>query len=130
VWESLLAIADMAGGRWASRARAAAIDLASGENAEESAGVQLLADTRLVFEREGVDKISSADLAAALAQLEESPWGDWHGKPLEARGLARILRPYKIKPKGLRIGDETPRGYERASFRRRLEPLHARRRRF
>jgi hypothetical protein len=38
------------------------------------------------------------------------------GKPLDARGLARRLKPYDVRPKVVRIGQETPRGYERADF--------------
>ncbi len=38
------------------------------------------------------------------------------GKPLDQRGLARHLRQYGIKSRTVRIGEATPKGYERADF--------------
>jgi hypothetical protein len=52
----------------------------------------------------------------ALHSLDESPWGDIEGKPLNDRGLAVRLRPYGVKPKVVRIGDTTHRGYTREDF--------------
>jgi hypothetical protein len=51
-----------------------------------------------------------------LCRLDESPWEDLRGKRLDARALATLLRPYAIKPKVIRLGDATPRGYERADL--------------
>jgi len=115
-WEPLLAIADAAGDDWPRRAREAARALMTGEDREdESLGVQLLADIKLVFE-ENPEQISSADLVSALIQIEESPWGDMHGKPINARRLARLLKPYGIRPQTIRIDDKTPKGYRQADF--------------
>src|SRR5262249_55184263 len=48
VWESIIAVADMAGGDWPERARAAAVALvAVGKEAEPSLGVRLLGDLRI-----------------------------------------------------------------------------------
>lgn len=51
-------------------------------------------------------------LLDALRGLDESPWSDWHGKPLTARGLARLLKPYAIGPRS----DGNRRGYKRRAF--------------
>jgi hypothetical protein len=48
-----------------------------------------------------------------LHQLEESPWGDLKGKPLDARGLARRLRPYEVKPTTIRHNFTPAKGYRR-----------------
>ncbi len=48
-----------------------------------------------------------------LCDLDESPWGDLRGKPLDSRTLARMLSKYGIKPRPVRVGDSTPRGYVR-----------------
>jgi hypothetical protein len=51
-----------------------------------------------------------------LQKLDESPWLDIKGKPLNDRGLADRLRPYGIKPRVIRVGSTTPRGYRREDF--------------
>lgn len=116
--EPLLAIADAAAGKWPQMARAAVVDLGrEGQKRDESEGVQLLADIRRVFEARGVDRLPSADLAAALARIETSPWCEWsNGRPLNAPKLARLLKPFGIQPEVTRIGDRTPRGYSRPTF--------------
>jgi hypothetical protein len=60
--------------------------------------------------------VSTDWLLTALHNLDESPWADIKGKPLNDRGLAARLRQYDIRPKVVRIGDSTPRGYARADF--------------
>lgn len=116
-WEPLLAIADAAGGDWPKRARAAAVALVAEKSEKEpSLGVRLLGDIRQVFSTIKENEIPTAALVAKLCELDEAPWSNLRGKPLDARGLARRLSQYKIKPKTLRVGDTTPRGYERAAF--------------
>ena len=116
-WEPLLAIAELAADEWPVRARAAALELSNGaEHEDKSFGVRLLADIRDVFDEQGVARIASAALAAALHEIEESPWAEWHGKPVTTAAIARLLSDYEIKPKVIRIGDETPRGYRREQF--------------
>jgi len=116
-WEPLLAIADAAGGDWPERARRAAVALSAGEEREEdSLGVRLLRDIQLVFTERGTDRLSSEDLVAALNEMDEAPWGDLRGKPLDKRSLARRLRPYEIRPKQVRVGDRTLKGYMREDF--------------
>lgn len=116
-WEPLIAIADLAGGEWPDRARKAALALSTGDAREdESSGVRLLADIRDIFANRATDRLASADLVAALNALEEAPWGDWKGKALDPRGLARLLRPFGIKPTVLRIGTGTPHGYLLEAF--------------
>lgn len=118
VWEPLLAIADAAGGDWPAQARAAAVALnrARAER-DPSLGVQLLADIRRVFDAADVDRLTSDAVVSALVALDEAPWGDLRGKPLEARGLARRLRKYDVRPGTHRFADGIVRGY-------RAEDLH------
>lgn len=114
-WEPLLAIADLAGGEWPDRARVAALALAGDfVDEEESRGVRLLADLRTVLT---VDAMATADLLSALNALEESPWGSWHdANGMSARDLARLLRPYEVKPRTVRLDGATPKGYVRADL--------------
>lgn len=120
VWEPLLAMADAAGGQWPQRARLAAVDLVA-QAAERPAtlGVRLLGDLRDIFDRRGLDQLPTDTILDDLHNLDESPWADLRGKPLDARGLSRRLREYvqadgtAIKPVVIRVGDTTPRGYRR-----------------
>jgi uncharacterized protein DUF3631 len=114
-WEPLLAVADAAGGHWPDIARVAAVALvASARDANPSMGILLLEHCRTVFG--DADRLPSEQLLLRLHDLPESPWGNVKGKPLDDRGLAYRLRKYEIKPKVIRFGLTTARGYLRADF--------------
>ena len=50
-------------------------------------------------------------------KLDESPWRNWNnGNGINASDLAKNLGPYGIRPRGVRIGNATPRGYRLADF--------------
>lgn len=111
VWEALIAIADAVGGEWPKLARDAAVTLVTeSKEREPSLGVRLLADLRVIFG--DAEAMSSKFILDALHNLEEAPWGDLKGKPLNERGLANRLRQYGVKSKTVRLG--TPiKGYAR-----------------
>jgi hypothetical protein len=112
VWEALLSVADAAGGSWPDRARVAAVAfVADAIGGQPSLGVRLLGDLRIVFGDR--DSLWTVEILLALIDLEESPWGDLKGKPLEARGLAFLLKPYAVTSKQVRIGEKNQRGYTR-----------------
>lgn len=115
VWEPLITIADLAGGDWPERARVAAVALvAEAKRKPLSLGVRLLADIRRVFGER--DVMASEELLSELRALDEAPWADLKGKPLDARGLSRILSNYDIKSTTVRIGRSTPKGYRRSDL--------------
>lgn len=112
VWEPLLALADAAGGDWPQRARTAAVELVkSAKEHTPSLGVRLLSDLRSIFGER--DVMATQEVITALTRLEESPWNDLKGKPIDARALSNMLRPYGIHSKVVRIDTATPRGYRR-----------------
>jgi hypothetical protein len=116
-WEPLLAMADFAGGDWPARARKAAELLTAAErdaDTDTSLTVRLLADLREVFA--GEERLDTRTIIDRLVKVEEAPWGDLDGKRLDARALANRLRPYGVRPKVIRVGAKTPRGYERADL--------------
>ncbi len=128
IWEPLIAIADLAGGNWPARSREAAVALvaAAREDGNASLAVRLLSDIRIIFR--DADQIPSVALVAALCNLDEAPWGDMRGKPLDSRRLAKILSSYGIKPATIRTASgATPKGYKREAFydawQRYLPPL-------
>jgi hypothetical protein len=117
IWEPLLAIADAAGGDWPGRARAAALTLSAGRaRNDESIGIRLLSDIRDVFSDRDTDRLTTVSLLEALNTSEEALWGDFRGRPLDSRWLSRLLRPYGVKPKTVRLDGRTPKGYLKADF--------------
>lgn len=115
VWEPLIAVAEAAGGAWPERARMAGVALvADSKEAEPSLGIRLLNDLKLVFG--DAREMSSKAILHALHQLEEAPWADIKGKPLDERGLSNRLRQYDVKSKTVRTGGGTPKGYTRADL--------------
>jgi hypothetical protein len=115
VWEALIAIADAVGGEWPGRARKAAVALVSvSKEAEASLGILLLTHTKAIFG--DAEQLSTDILLHRLHEIDEAPWNDLKGKPLNDRGLANRLRQYGIKPQTIRIGETTPRGYRRQDF--------------
>jgi len=126
-WEPLLAISDLAGGGWPDRARAAAVALI-GEDADEPGhGARLLAALRDIFADHEV--LSTASILEAVNDDEELPFGGWRrGEGLDARGLSRLLKPYGVRPRSVRIdgATSTSKGYRRdqldEAFARYLPP--------
>jgi hypothetical protein len=58
--------------------------------------------------------MTTQELLDGINGDEELPFGGWRdGKGLDARGLAKLLKPYGIKPRSIRTGDGsgTPKGY-------------------
>jgi Protein of unknown function (DUF3631) len=126
VWEPLLAVADIAGGDWPGRAREAAVALvALAKESTPSLGIRLLSDLRNVFG--DADALFTEIILRKLHALDEAPWGEIKGKPLNDRQLARWLRGYEVKPKPIRIGEDVSRGYTREdlldAWKRYLPPL-------
>jgi hypothetical protein len=116
--EPLLAIADAAGGEWPERARHAVVALLTGEGREESEslGVRLLRNVRDVFDEAQDERLRTTEILTELNKKDDAPWGSLRGQALDARGLARLLKPYGIGPKTLREEEQTFKGYERADF--------------
>ena len=127
-------VADLAGGGWPDLAREACTSLVTGNHDDTAtAGVRLLADIRSAWpsgtagtsgtllasdvpDVPAVPHVATDALLRELHKLDESPWGDWYGKLLDARQLANLLKPYGIRSAKVRIGELSVRGYRRADF--------------
>jgi Protein of unknown function (DUF3631) len=125
ICEPLLAIADVAVGDWPERARRALVKLCIETDGDESLGVKLLSAIRDAFNGSETDKLSTQQLLEALvAQETDAPWAGWWEHDLRngntrgpAAKLARLLKPYGIHARGIRLADgTTPRGYPRQDF--------------
>jgi putative DNA primase/helicase len=118
-WRALLAIGERAGSAWSQRCREAALEL-SGESTrdEQSVTILLLQDLRDIFAKRG-PRVSSEAIVDDLHVLEHRPWPEWsRAKPMTVRGLAKLLKPFGIEPKPLRVpGRPKPiRGYDVGDF--------------
>ena len=92
MWEPLLAIADLAGGEWPSRARRAATILSGRASVDDDTlAIRLLVDVRQVFTE---DTLGSADLVYRWVRLEDRPWADGAGgRPITQARAASGERP-------------------------------------
>jgi hypothetical protein len=121
VLEPLLAIADLAGEPWPTRARAAAVTLLGNRPVQhDSMAVQLLADIRVAFANAGMPELlASKDLRASLIALEDRPWAAWgrHEKPISGVAVANLLGSFHIAPTDpVRIQGKPERAYRRQDF--------------
>jgi hypothetical protein len=126
ICEPLLAIANRAGGDWPQRCRESLITLSAAEtDDDDSLGVKLLSAIREVFDAADGDRTSTKELLERLTSQEsDAPWAGWWENDLRndntrgpAAKLARLLKPYRIQARVIRLRDgTTPRGYMREDF--------------
>lgn len=120
-WTPLLAIAEIAGGDWPDRATSSARRLSSRDD-DEGEAEMLLQDLRAIFSQEDAEALWTETIIEALIEIEGRPWADLtRGKPITAHALARLLKPFHVFSRKMRIdGNRQKRsGYER----KRLEPV-------
>ncbi|MBT3162134.1 DUF3631 domain-containing protein [Streptomyces sp. Vc74B-19] len=120
-WEPLVIVADLAGGHWPSRARAACLAMTRNEVVQDeqtTLKTRLLRDVRRVFEQEGhKEALRSQDLLAALLQDAEAPWAEYGTKGLNAYHLANLLRDFGISPANHRFENgRQAKAYARNQF--------------
>ena len=112
LWIPLFAICSIAAPNQIAKLKECAITLSgakAGDDAEDSLALKLLADIKAVWP-EGEEKCDTANLLEKLKAVEESPWAEYGLSP---RKVANMLRPFGVESRGIRIGDRTPKGYER-----------------
>jgi hypothetical protein len=110
-WEPLIATADVAGGDWPARARLAALALTAEDDTDTSLGARLLADLRDVFGDR--DAMHGETILAALHGISEAPWGDYFGRPMNARDMAKLLKPYGVSSTDVKLDGVNRKGYRR-----------------
>lgn len=123
VWEPLVAVADAAGGDWPERARAACLALTAATSVDDEATLseRLLADLWDIFGDKA--QLTTREILGSLHDIEEAPWQELRGRPMTARDLARLLRPYGVKSRNLKQpGGDVVKGY----LRKDLDPVFAR----
>jgi hypothetical protein len=115
-WEALLAIADTADEGLAKSARAAAAGLAEDvPDGEDAHGVLLLGALKGLFGDATV--MWTEHIVERLNEDEELPFGAYRkGAGIDSRGLARLLRPFGIRPRDVRLGEAKAKGYKSGWF--------------
>ena len=118
-WEPLFAVAELAGRDWPRRARTACLALSGEEPDDARIGTKLLANLKAIW-RADEEHLFSTTIIERLCKIEEGPWSEWgrERKPITQRGLAELLRPYRVKPKTVRERgvEKTSRGYSRSDL--------------
>ncbi|MFI9495330.1 DUF3631 domain-containing protein [Streptomyces halstedii] len=120
-WEPLVIAADLAGGHWPARARAACLAMTRSEVVQDeqtTLKTRLLRDIRRVFDQEGSrEALRSQDLLAVLIQDAEAPWAEYGTKGLNAYHLANLLRDFGISPANCRFENgRQAKAYARNQF--------------
>jgi Protein of unknown function (DUF3631) len=96
----------------------------SGVDDDETYGIQLLKDLKVLFECDRCAELghglSSTGIVNELTAMEDRPWPEFiSGKPISARGVAKLLKPFKIFPRRIKMksGKWGPNGYEPKQFK-------------
>jgi Protein of unknown function (DUF3631) len=99
-WRPLLAIAECAGGPWPELARAAAVALTEDQLDEIPVNIYLLGALREIFR--SVPQLPSTVILKRLNRDDEAPWRRLNnGAGLDAHDLAKHLRDFRVRSKGL-----------------------------
>lgn len=116
-WHPLCVIAQTAGGEWLNHVKASYKLFELSPERDEDAGILLLRDIQQILKDGSHFKIASSLLVDNLIKIEGTPWAEWRrGQPMTQNSLSRLLKPFKIKPKTIRINGKTPRGFEAKQF--------------
>jgi Protein of unknown function (DUF3631) len=111
--EPLIRTANMVGGAWPAKSRAALTAVFG--RAECSDSVQVLKDLRALFRmNNNPEQLPTRDLLSFLCGLENRPWNTWGSK--SGSRLGSLLRPFGIFSSDLRFGENVLKGYRFKDF--------------
>ena len=104
-WRILIAIADLAGGGWPERARAAALEICeAGSEDRDSKKTLLLRDIRDAFTSKNVDRLSTEELLGYLNSLDARPWPEFHrGQRMTDSQLAKMVKDFGASSRSVRL---------------------------
>ncbi|MFI2234860.1 DUF3631 domain-containing protein [Streptomyces chrestomyceticus] len=120
-WEPLVIVADLVGGRWPDKARAACLMMTRYEAVQDeqsSLKTRLLRDIHRIFaENQDPEVLATQDLVAALIQDVDGPWAEYGTKGLNAYHLGNLLRDFGISSANYRFAkDKQAKAYMRNRF--------------
>jgi Protein of unknown function (DUF3631). len=107
VWEPLVAIADLAGGDWPKRARAACMHFTDEAAADDDTiAIKFLVDLRAVLTEPAM---TTNQIVTRMLALNESPWARFE---FTEQDLARRLKPYGLRSHNVRLANgKQAKGY-------------------
>jgi Protein of unknown function (DUF3631) len=119
-WEPLFAIAHVAGGDWPERVTASARYFVNSrlDDSSDSSGLRLLRDCVAILEEPHARTCEPDWLRTQLFNLSDAPWNTWgkNGSGITTFALKQWLKDYGIKPKTVRMGTSTVKGYHLNQF--------------
>ena len=117
-WTPLHRIAAALDGAWPDRIACAYTAQSQAQDEDtEPAGVMMLGDLSEIFASRRVDRIASSELVGDLLLLEERPWAEWrHGRPITAQSVAKLLKPFGVKVRILKLNGAPARVYLRTDI--------------
>lgn len=83
------------------------------EAQDDNLSLRLLADINSVWPADR-PKIFTAELIKRLKEIEDGHWAS--DEKFDGRKLGRLLKPFKITPRGVQIGQANLKGYYREEF--------------
>lgn len=110
IWEALFAVASVAVPKGLEELREIAERLSAEKgrlDLDDSLPIGLLSDLRGIFMKYKTTMISTGDILLDLRSLPESQWDE-----LTPSKIAKLLRPFKVGPRQLWIGERNVRGYD------------------
>ncbi len=109
-------IATALGGPWPDRLAAAYTAQANAADEDtEPAAIIMLRDIAEIFASRRVDRIASIEIVSDLMVMEERPWADWrHGRPISAHSVAKLMKPFGVKVRNLKLHGASARVYLRS----------------
>ena len=118
-WLPLIAIADLLGGDWPEKIRSAMLTIEGNKSDDEdSIGVMILTDIKQAFADKKSDRISSQGLVDYLIDIDDRPWCEWkRGFPMTKMTLSKLLKPFSIKSKDIRVNHTVLKGYTHDAFK-------------
>jgi hypothetical protein len=116
-WRPLLAIAQQCGAEWPVKARNACRQIQQVRGEDEDIPILLLQDLRMLFDKKKGGNLASTEIVHALTRMDHRPWPDYHsGKLITGRGVAKLLKAFKIQPRQVPVGDKRPNCYAASWF--------------
>jgi len=115
LWIPLFAICSVSAPDRLAELKKCAVTLSgakAGDDTDDSLPLTLLAHIKAVWPT-GQGRCDTASLIEKLKAGDESPWAEYE---LSARKLAKMLRPFGVEARSVRVSDRTLRGYEYESL--------------